>query len=202
MRNRPTIFAIALVAALAFSATACSDDDGGGGGNAAVTDENREFVEALKASMRDSSDDADDVQLTDDEIDCLAPRYVNILGVERIEAAGVTPGDLESSDMDFSDVGITTDDGNALFDAFGQCDVNIRERMLESFAADDEMSNAAAACMEGVFTDDNVRKLMVSGMVNGDEDMEDDPELAPLVGQMMGCAFMGMGDALGSDDGS
>jgi hypothetical protein len=57
------------------------------------------------------------------------------------------------------------------------------------------MSDAAKACMEGVFTDENLRKLMVSSMVNGEDAAENDPELAPLMGQLMGCAFMGMGDA-------
>src|SRR5690606_14003972 len=112
-----------------------------------------------------------------------------------IEASGVTTDDLESSDMDFSAIGITEEDGNRLYDAFGQCDINLRELMLETMASDDEMSEAAKSCMEGVFTDENLRMFMVSSMVNGEDGMEDDPALGPFMGQLMGCAFMGMGDA-------
>lgn len=37
-------------------------------------------------------------------------------------------------------------------------------------------------------------------MMNGDEGMEDDPELEVAHG-IMGCAFMGMGEDLGETDG-
>ena len=51
------------------------------------------------------------------------------------------------------------------------------------------------------FWESNLRKLMVSSMMNGDEGMEDDPELESLMGGIMGCAFMGMGEDLGETDG-
>lgn len=194
MLTRSKMFALVMVAALAFSATACSDD-GGGGGDSAVNDQNRPYVDAMKESMRSSNDDDDGFALDDGQIDCLAPRFVNAIGMDKIEASGVTPEDIEVSDMDFSAIDLTTEDGNRIYDSFGQCDINLRELMVADFASDDEMGDAAKACMEGVFTDENLRKFFVSSMVNGDEGMEDDPEVAPIVGQMMGCAFMGMGDA-------
>ena len=56
-------------------------------------------------------------------------------------------------------------------------------------------------CQSFPLTDENLRKLMVSSMMNGDEGMEDDPELESLMGGIMGCAFMGMGEDLGETDG-
>lgn len=193
MRNRPTTLAIALVAVLSLFATGCGDD--GGGGNAAVSDENRPYVDAMKESMRTSNEEDGDLELSDDQIDCLAPRFVNAIGMDNIEAAGVTPDDIKTSDMDFSGMDLTEEDGNRIYDSFGQCDIDLRELLMVSMADDEEMSEATATCMEGVFTDENLRKFMVSSMVNGDEGMEDDAEMAPIMGQLMGCAFMGMGDA-------
>lgn len=202
MRTRPrTIVTAVLVTVLAFAATACGDDDGGGG---EVSAEAQPYVDAMKESMRTSNQEDDsDFQLSDGQIDCLAPRWINTFGVDRLEEQGVTAEDIAAdTDMEFTDLDLTEDEGGALYDAFGECDVNLSEIMLEEMAADEDMTEAAKTCMEGIFTDENLRKLMVSSMVNGEDAMEDDPELAPLMGQLMGCAFMSMGDSEGDGDGS
>lgn len=200
MRPRFRVLSVALVASLALITVGCSSD-GGGGGNAAVTDENRPYVDAMKKSLAASNEEDGDIVLSDGQIDCIAPRFINIIGVDRLEENGVTAADVEADEaMDFSDLGMDEKEGNELYDTFGNCDVNLGETMMASFAEDDEMTDAMKTCMEGVFTDDNLRKLMVSTMVNGDDAAEDDPELAPLMAQLMGCAFMGMGDDMGEMD--
>lgn len=200
MRPRYRVLAISLATALTLVTVGCGDDNKGGG-NAAVTDENRPYVEAMSTSMKDSREDEEDMQLTDAQIDCIAPRFVNIIGVDRMKENGVTPEDLASDDpLDFSTLKMDEKEGNTLYDTFGQCDVNLREVMMTSFAQDDDMSPEMRKCMEDVFTDDNLRTLMVSSMVKGDDAMENDPAVAPMMGRLMGCAFMGMGEEMGDTD--
>lgn len=194
MPPRIKMLSISVVAALTLVTAGCSDSDGGGGGNAAVTEENKPYVEAMATSMRSSNDDSEDVVFTDEEIDCIAPRFVNIIGVDRMKENNVEPADIAADDsIDFSNLDLSDDEGNTLYDTFGECDIDLREKMLTGMAADEDATPEMKACMEGVFTDENLRKFMVSSMVAG-EDAEDDPEIAPLMGQLMGCAFMGMSD--------
>ena len=199
MRSRFRNLSVVLVASLTLVTVGCGDS-GGGGGNAAVNDENRPYVDAMKKSLKASNeeDGSDGFQMSEEQMDCVAPRFVNIIGVDRMKENGVTPADIEADEtMDFSKLKMTEKDGNALYDTFGDCDINLTELMTASMAADEDMTPAMKACIEGVFTDENLRKMMVSSMVKGEDAAEEDPELAPVMAQMMGCAFMGMGDGMG-----
>ncbi len=153
------------------------------------------YIEALKRSMYASNDEDEDFQLTDDQIDCMSPRFINVIGVDRLKENGVTPADLESDEaMNFSELGMTEKEGNALYDTFGECNIDLNEMMMTSMAADEDMTPEMKTCMQEVFTDDNLRRFMVASMIEGEAALEDDP----LMAQLMGCAFMGMED-MGAD---
>jgi hypothetical protein len=164
-----------------------------------VSADARAYVDAMTDSM--TADE--DFPLSDEAAECFSARTIDTIGVDRLQAAGVTPEMMsdEESAMDFSDLGLTEDEAGDLYDNFGRCDIDLQELMMQSMAADEEVTPAMQACMETVLTDVNLRKLMVSSMMNGDEAMENDPELEELMGGLMGCAFMGMGEDLGELDG-
>lgn len=171
--------------------TTVDESDGSG---PSVGGDGGPYVEAMKRSMHASNDE--DFQMSDDQIDCISPRFIDIIGVDRLEANGVTPADIENDEaLDFSELDMSEKEGNALYDTFGDCDIDLREMMLTSMADDDDMTPEMKTCMEGVFTDDNLRKLLVSTMIDGDDALDDDP----LMAQLMGCAFMGMGEAMSED---
>lgn len=65
--------------------------------------------------------------------------------------------------------------------------MNLRDVMLESFAAGGEMSDEMITCVEGVLTADNLRALMVSTMVSGDDTMFSAPALDGVLGDLMAC---------------
>lgn len=171
----------------------------GDGGDVEVSADARAYVDAMNESM--TADE--EFPLSDDQAECFNARTINTIGVDRLQAAGVTPEMMSSGDsaMDFSDLGLTEDEAGDIYDNFGRCDIDLQDLMMQSMATDDEVTPAMQACMENVLTDENLRKLMVSSMMNGDEGMEDDPELESLMGGIMGCAFMGMGEDLGETDG-
>lgn len=194
MRTRT--LTVALVTAIALAAAGCGGSSGGSGDKAgndkadAVSEAERPYVDALAKSMTEPVDD-DEIVMSDKSAACVAPLFVRIIGVEKLKDNGITPEAFADDDsMDYSKLKITEKDGNALYDTFGQCDVDFRKAMVESFAADEEMTPAMAKCMESVLTDDNLRELMVTTMVKGEDAVED----SPLMGQMMGCAFLGLGE--------
>jgi hypothetical protein len=190
----PTRLALGLLAVTGLLVTGCSDDDGGDGASAEVSAEAQPYVDAMKVSMANSQDESDPFNLSEGQIDCMAPRMINAVGVDRLEEAGVTPEDIENDtdSMDFSDLDLSEDDGNAIYDAFGACDINLRDVMMESFASEDVPAEAQE-CIEGVLTDDNLRTFIVSMMVNGEDGMESDPAMEGFMSELMECAMAGAG---------
>ncbi len=186
-RSVRTLFAAAGVTTL-LVVSAC----GGGSGTPKPSAAAQPYVDAMTASMVDDDDFPGDEKTAE----CLSARFVGVIGVDQLEANDISPAEFANDSLDFSDVGIELDEkqGNALYDSFGKCGFDVREMLMDEMSADDEVSPAMQACIEQVFTDDNLRKFMVTMMIDGEDAMEDNPELEELMGGLMGCAFMGMGD--------
>ncbi|MET0460256.1 MAG: hypothetical protein ABW195_13475 [Ilumatobacteraceae bacterium] len=134
-------------------------------GGAAVGDE-QAYADAFSESLLQ---DGDDVDITQEQADCIGAEFVDVIGVERLQETGVAPADVASgNDLDFSELGLDEDDGNDLYDAFGSCDVDLRETLVAALASDDSMTEETRQCLEDGFTDDVVREFVVSAMVEGD----------------------------------
>jgi hypothetical protein len=148
------------------------------------------YVDAMVQSMKAE----DDFPLSDDQAECFSSRFVDTIGVDRLQEHGITPEMMASDDesMEFTELELSEDEGNELYDHFGDCGIDLREMMLQSMAAEEDTTPEMQACMEGVFTDENLRTFMVAAMTGGDDAMENDPEAAAVMSGLMGCAFMGM----------
>lgn len=158
-----------------------------------VSADAKPYVDAMVKGMQSDKS----TPLTDKQAECFASRFVDDVGVDALKSAGVDPASLASTDtsMDFKALNLTKAEGNAIYDNFGKCGINLREEMMKSMATDGELSVAAKACFETALTDDNLRKIMVTSMIKGDAALENDPELSAVMGALMGCAFMGMGSS-------
>lgn len=189
---RPIRFRLtALLATAALVLAACSS---GGGGGASVSDEGRPYAEALAASMKNN--DEDEIQLTDDQADCLAGRMVNTIGVDEFEKAGVEPDELRQDDSPLEGIDLNEKQANAIYEAFGNCGVDLRAQMMQSFA-DEDVSPEVAECLDNALTDDVLRTIMIAALQDIDEES---PEAMAAIGPLMGCMFMGFGD-MDFDDG-
>ena len=87
------------------------------------------YVQALAQSMRE--DDDSDLPLDDEQADCLAPRFVEVLDPARLEEAGITPEQLAESDDVITQLGLTEEEGGEMYDALGECDLDVRALFLE-----------------------------------------------------------------------
>jgi hypothetical protein len=175
---------MAIVVTMALAS--CGDDDDGSAttatsaatvtadSGAAVTDtaagaavgDEQAYADAFSASLQQ---DGDDVDIAPEQADCIGSTFVDVIGVERLQDSGVAPADVASgSDLDFSELGLDEDDGNDLYDAFGSCDVDLRDTLVEAIAADDSVSEDVRQCLEDGFTDDVVREFVVAAMVQGE----------------------------------
>ncbi len=163
-------------AALVFAA-GCGDDDDAGGDDVEVSDEAQPYVDAMVEGMV-STDDDEDLQLDQEQAECLAPRWVETIGVDRLQDAGLEPDDFATDgDPDLSSLGLSEDEGGELYDAFGDCDIDLKAEFIRSLTADQELSEEDAACLSDAFSDDFLRRIMVTSLVAGDDALDDNEEL-------------------------
>jgi hypothetical protein len=162
-----------VLAALAIALVGCGDDDDSGGGD--VSEEEQPYVDAFVEDAADA--DEEDLQISPEQAECFGARFVSIVGVDRLEEAGVTPEEFGGeSDLDFSTLGLSEDEGGEIYDAFADCDVDIRAELLRSMGADD-MAEEDRECMADAFDDDLLRRMMITTFVEGEEALDADDEL-------------------------
>ncbi len=120
--------AFGLVGVLALSTmAACGDDDSSGGGGDEVSAEAKPYVDELKKAM---TADGEELQLTGSQADCMAPKFIDAIGVDTLKAKGITPEDMASdSDTDFDELDLTDAQGTKMVDAFSACDVSLKDHL-------------------------------------------------------------------------
>lgn len=116
---------ICLVTCMMVLAVACSDDGGGGGGigigGGGVSDEAKPYVESLSKNLSMEGNESL-LEVEEEQADCIAPKWVDILQPERLKKAGVKAADLGADDSDLLvELKLSSDEGSALVDAFADC---------------------------------------------------------------------------------
>ena len=114
---------VLVIGALALALGACGDDDDGGD----VSEEEQPYVDALVESA--AEDEATSSSSTRRRPSASRRGGSSILGVDRLEEAGDRrPRSFADDDLDFSDARPDArTDGEAMYDALGECDVDVRE---------------------------------------------------------------------------
>jgi hypothetical protein len=140
------------------------------------------YVDAMIESFDDS--DPDELQIDREQAQCLAPRWVEAIGPDRLAEAGIEPEDFSSDqDVDLSTTGMSEDDANEMYDAFAACGIEVKTLFVESMATDRDLSEEDARCLQEAFPDDLLRRILVTTFVEGEEALDQDEE---LTGEMFG----------------
>ncbi|QXC61886.1 hypothetical protein KSP35_03385 [Aquihabitans sp. G128] len=151
--------------------TTTTEPGGGGGDDGAYSRD--DYVTAMIGSF-----DEDDSEIyTKDQIDCLADRFVDVIGVDDLNDAGVTPKQLAEGDGEDlpASLGVDEELAGDLYDQFAECDLDLKEtftKALTSFGGA-KPTTAQLACLDRYLTDDNLRRSFVADYTG--EDLADDP---------------------------
>jgi len=172
-------------AAMVLAAGCGGDDDddagSGGGGDVEVSEEAQPYVDAMIESFDNS--DPDELQIDRSQAECLAPRWVEAIGPERLAEAGIEPEDFaDEGDVDLSSAGLSEEDGNEMYDAFAACEVDVKSLFVEAMGTDEELSDEDTECLSGALDDELLRRIMVTSFVGGDDALDGDEE---LTGQLL-----------------
>lgn len=103
---------------------------------------------------------------------CLAPRWVDVLGEDRLVEAGVTPQQLASgygADTSAA-LGELIDDATAtaMVDAFGACAVDVEQVFVDAITAGRDLPAAQEDCLKRAFPDGFVERALILGLSEGE----------------------------------
>lgn len=112
---------------------------------------------------------------------CLAPRWVDVLGEERLVDAGVTPQQLASGyggDTSAA-LGELIDDetATAMVDAFAACAVDVEQVFVDALAAGQDLPEDQQACLRDAFPDGFVERALILGLSEGAAALDANVEL-------------------------
>ena len=160
---------------------ACGGDDDAGSSDGTVTPgsapaEAQPYIDSLAAGFTTGEDE--DLQLTQEQADCVAPRWVDTIGMERITDAGIAPEDIGAEgNSELSELGLSEDEGNELYEAFGTCGVDLQQAFVDGIAASGDLPEDVAACLDEHFDADTLQQIMVVTITKGEDALAEDQEL-------------------------
>lgn len=167
---------------LVVAAAGCGDDDGGGTGTSGGGDAGlrQDYVDAIVETAGDG-----EVPFTVEDRTCMAESFVDGLGVDAMDEAGVTPDDIrDDPDSSPSELGLEFSGEQAadFYDRLSGC-MNVRALFLEAMGAGGELPDEAVACIDENVSDDLLERFFTVGFTEGDEGFEDglDQELEDAV---------------------
>jgi hypothetical protein len=109
----------------------------------------------------------DGVGLSEDEARCVGNKIIDDLGLERLTSKGLSVDDFGNGD--FADLDLTDGEATAVYDTFGDCGVDLYERMLAALG-----TGGSADCLESHISAEQLRTAMIKGFQSsGDLDAND-----------------------------
>lgn len=155
--------------------TAATSTTSGGGGSG-----ERVYTARLAAAL--VSKDQGDLPITGAQSGCLAPRWVAILGYDKLVKMGVTPEQLGTGNgADTStalDELIGRPEARKLVAAFGLCGINLQQVFVDSIGADSGLTDAQKTCLVGKLPKGYVDQLLVISLADGAAALSADTQLS------------------------
>jgi hypothetical protein len=157
------------------------DDDDGGSATSATSDEGEAYVDAIATSMREDGE----VPLDAERADCAATAIVDVVGVDTLRDAGISPEELGDADsLQSLDVEVPDDVTERLGAAFDECGFagTIKDALVDSFTSEfgSELSAEASACLRDNLSDEAVTDALAATFVDGSNEHVQEPLLAAV----------------------
>ena len=124
------------------------------------------YTAALAKGLAGGDEADGDLVLSDDEAACVAESWIGTIGTDRLSGKDITPEDLEDPDFTYSDLELSASEGQEMIDAFGDCDVDIETKLLDSLSQD--LDAEQKDCLEGELTPEIQNQLLVEALTQED----------------------------------
>lgn len=175
LASEPVGRILASAAASMMLLAACGDDDGGGtsGGRA-------DYVDAVTTSLRED----DETPLGAAQTICMSTAIVDVVGVDTLREAGVSPDELgDADDLTSLDIELPGDAPDRLGAAFGECGLAgpIKDLLVDNLTEDfPELPPEAATCLADNLDDRDMTDGLAARLIDDSEDHLEEPVLTAM----------------------
>jgi hypothetical protein len=172
---------MALSAAGVMLLAACGDDDGGSDDAGDGDGRSQEYVEAASASLREDGEFPVDAE----RADCVAAAMVDVVGVDTLTDAGISPEEFGDADnLESLDVDLPDDAVDRLGNAVAECDLVgfFEDVVIDGFSREvgTELSSEAAACLRDSFDERALADAVARTFVDGSSEHVQEPAVSAL----------------------
>ena len=131
-----------------------------------------DYAEALATAVKGGAPPAD---LTEAKVDCFTAKWVDLIGLDRFQAANITPAAIRDGSSNPQDLDFTKAETVRLVTAMIGCGVNIRHLIVDGVLEDSKATPAQKACVERVVTVEVAAHLYATSLLKdleilGDKD--------------------------------
>ena len=152
--------------------TPTTSADGGSG--------QRVYTARLAAALVNK--DQGDLPITGAQSGCLAPRWVAILGYDKLVQMGVTPEQLGTGNGADTSTALNEligrPEARRLVAAFGICGINLQQVFVDSIGADSGLTDAQKTCLVGKLPKGYVDQLLIISLADGAAALSADSRLS------------------------
>ncbi|WP_162598736.1 hypothetical protein [Nocardioides gilvus] len=136
-------------------------------------DRKDKYIDTMASSLA-----SNDMGVNEAKGRCIGSKFVDTVGTDRLqEAYGLSRFATEAGTLEYPELNLTQSEGQAIYDHFGGCGVDMRQLLFAEFsdpeslgelAAIPEISEGASTCVEKAGTPENMKAIFVS-MIVGDK---------------------------------
>jgi hypothetical protein len=99
--------------------------------------------------------------MSQDQAACIAGHWVEAIGVEVIEAGGVTPESIRDGSASINDIPADRATAEKVVAAYEACEFDLTDLVISGFASMAQDDPAKLACLESAVTDEVAREYMI-----------------------------------------
>lgn len=146
------------------SPTTSSGETTTGGGTASGSED--EYTKALAKEFTSGNESGGDLVFSQKQAECVAPRWVKIIGVDKFKEKDVAPSDLENTQFNFTKLGLTKDQATEMIDGVGSCKVNLYQKLLDVLGKN--LDSTQQKCLKQNLGPATARQVLVEALYQDD----------------------------------
>lgn len=129
----------------------------------------------LDAFAKGFQEEGDEQFFSAGQVDCLGEGFLDVIGVDTLVDAGVTPEEFGEGDGFSEELGLDEDQANDLYDQFEGCGIDLKEIFVDTFTSfsPQPLGDEELACIDDVLTDERIRDSFVSDLLEVEDGAAD-----------------------------
>jgi len=136
------------------------------GGSAPAGGTAIEYATQLAKGLSAGEKGSDELQVSAAQARCVAPKWVEAMGVDALTSSGTSPKDLADPDFDFPGLKLEPAQGLAMVDAFADCDVDIYVQFYAVLSKG--LDATQKACLQGELDQATARQFLAESLTTAD----------------------------------